>query len=57
MPSDTKRVILNIPPELHARLIELARQELRSLTAETVHLLEEAVRRRERQLQKISEGK
>jgi hypothetical protein len=42
--------MLRLPPELHARLVRLAEQEHRSLTAEVTHLLEEAVGRAERGL-------
>jgi predicted transcriptional regulator len=40
---------LRLPPDLHRRLTEIAEREHRSLTAEVIHLLEEAAARIERQ--------
>jgi predicted HicB family RNase H-like nuclease len=40
---DEKRISLRLPTELHARLVEEARADRRSLNSEIVHLLEVAV--------------
>jgi predicted HicB family RNase H-like nuclease len=38
-----KRISLRLPTELHARLVEKARSDRRSLNSEIVHLLEVAL--------------
>jgi predicted HicB family RNase H-like nuclease len=40
---DEKRISLRLPMELHARLVEEARADRRSLNSEIVHLLEVAL--------------
>jgi len=40
---DEKRISLRLPTELHARLVEEARADRRSLNSEIAHLLEVAV--------------
>jgi hypothetical protein len=40
-----KRLDLRLPDELHARLVELAEREHRTLNAQLVHLLQWAERR------------
>ncbi|MEE1938472.1 Arc family DNA-binding protein [Streptomyces sp. TRM 70361] len=40
---DEKRISLRLPAELHARLVEAARTDRRSLNSEIVHLLEGAL--------------
>ncbi|MGW1543859.1 Arc family DNA-binding protein [Streptomyces sp. NPDC002309] len=40
---DEKRISLRLPTELHARLVEEARADRRSLNSEIVHLLEVAL--------------
>ncbi|NVI85951.1 Arc family DNA-binding protein [Actinomadura sp. BRA 177] len=37
---DDKRITLRIPADVHARLVERAARDRRSLNAEIVHLLE-----------------
>ncbi len=39
----TKNVILRLPPELHSRLVALAKQKRRSLNGQIVYLLERAL--------------
>ncbi|MFL1375884.1 toxin-antitoxin system HicB family antitoxin [Nocardiopsis protaetiae] len=41
--ADEKRISLRLPPDLHARLVEQARLDRRSLNSEIVHLLEVAL--------------
>lgn len=45
--NDRKRLILNVDPDLHAQVAKLARQDLRSMNAEAVTLLREAIQRRQ----------
>ncbi|WP_317633481.1 Arc family DNA-binding protein [Streptomyces sp. HUAS TT20] len=40
---DQKRISLRLPTDLHARLVERARADRRSLNSEIVHLLEVAL--------------
>jgi predicted HicB family RNase H-like nuclease len=40
---DEKRISLRLPTELHARLVEAARTDRRSVNSEIVHLLEVAL--------------
>ncbi|MGW6292239.1 Arc family DNA-binding protein [Streptomyces sp. NPDC055058] len=40
---DEKRISLRLPTELHARLVEEARADRRSLNSEIIHLLEVAL--------------
>ncbi|MFE5191465.1 Arc family DNA-binding protein [Streptomyces sp. NPDC056628] len=40
---DEKRISLRLPTELHARLVEAARADRRSLNSEILHLLEVAL--------------
>jgi predicted HicB family RNase H-like nuclease len=40
---DEKRISLRLPTDLHARLVERARADRRSLNSEIVHLLEVAL--------------
>ncbi|MER7692593.1 Arc family DNA-binding protein [Streptomyces sp. NPDC097610] len=40
---DEKRISLRLPTDLHARLVEEARADRRSLNSEIVHLLEVAL--------------
>ncbi len=47
--------MLRLPPELHARLVVLAEQEHRSITAEVTHLLEDAMIRAEREIRERQE--
>ncbi|MEV5012818.1 Arc family DNA-binding protein [Streptomyces sp. NPDC055692] len=41
--TDEKRISLRLPTDLHARLVEQARSDRRSLNSEIVHLLEAAL--------------
>ncbi|MEV5007885.1 MULTISPECIES: Arc family DNA-binding protein [unclassified Streptomyces] len=41
--TDEKRISLRLPTDLHARLVEQARSDRRSLNSEIVHLLEVAL--------------
>ncbi|MHB9858265.1 Arc family DNA-binding protein [Streptomyces sp. YIM S03343] len=40
---DEKRISLRLPTDLHARLVEAARADRRSLNSEIIHLLEAAL--------------
>lgn len=48
---------LRLPPELHARLVAIAEQEDRSLSAEVIHLLRVAAERIERERQQRKQGR
>jgi hypothetical protein len=37
------KLLLRLPPDLHAVLVELARRETRSLNGQLVHMLRQAV--------------
>ncbi|MFE9926487.1 Arc family DNA-binding protein [Streptomyces sp. NPDC005774] len=41
--ADEKRISLRLPTDLHARLVEQARADRRSLNSEIIHLLEVAL--------------
>ncbi|QIY93139.1 Arc family DNA-binding protein [Streptomyces sp. S1D4-11] len=41
--ADERRISLRLPTDLHARLVEQARADRRSLNSEIVHLLEAAL--------------
>jgi hypothetical protein len=45
----TKRLIIDVAPELHAALAALAKTELRSMNAQAATLLREALERRRKQ--------
>jgi hypothetical protein len=44
--AERKKILLRIPPELHAEIARLAEADLRSINAQMEILLREAVRKR-----------
>ncbi len=49
MPDTDKRFSLRLPEELHAQLVELAEEDMRSIHAEIIMLLKEAIAARQKQ--------
>lgn len=47
---NTKRLIVNLPAEIHQRLTDLAAREMRTLNAEATILLQEGMDRRDLEL-------
>lgn len=45
--SDDKKITIRIPPDLHAQLVKLSAQDIRSLNSEIIALLREAIERRQ----------
>lgn len=48
MADEIKKLVLRLPAELHAELVKLADEDMRSLNAEIIVILREAIEARRR---------